>query len=280
MKVASTVPVMMYHHVTPEGGMINASPEHFEQHLQWLQRHGWTSLTTEQFVGHLQGQGVPPKSVLITFDDGYLDNWVYAYPLLKKYGFNAVIFLVTDWIKDGPVRPYLGQGQDVPACPEHRECEARIEQGRSDEVILRWSEIHAMQADGVFEFHSHTHTHTRWDLSEQRDQKNDKMRWELEQSRKTLMANMDGVSDQLCWPQGYFDSDYVQIAQQAGFRYLYTTKAFGSNQPGSDPLHIYRFAVRDTTGVSVGRRLNVAIHPVIGPIFNRWKAWRRRQRQK
>jgi peptidoglycan/xylan/chitin deacetylase (PgdA/CDA1 family) len=102
MKVASTVPVMMYHHVTPQGGMINASPEHFEQHLQWLKKHGWTSLTTEQFVGHLQGQGVPPKSVLITFDDGYLDNWVYAYPLLKKYGFNAVIFLVTSWIKRCP----------------------------------------------------------------------------------------------------------------------------------------------------------------------------------
>src|SRR5690606_20879323 len=180
--------------------------------------------------------------VLITFDDGYLDNWVYAYPLLKQYGFSAMVFLVTSWIHDGPARPILGQGE-VPACPSHRACESLIESGRSDEVILRWSEIRAMQADGRLEFHSHTHTHTRWDRTDAAN-KNGHMRRELSDCRAALEEHLGGVSEHFCWPQGYFDEDYIGLAREAGFRYLYTTQAFGQNRPGTDPERIHRFAVR------------------------------------
>lgn len=271
---AKTVPVLMYHHVTPVDGAITASPANFEDQLQWLSRRGYTSLTTAQFAAHLDGHAAPPRSVLITFDDGYLDNWVYAYPLLKKYQFNAVVFLVTSWVNDGPARNYLGQGP-LPETPSHRECEERIANGRSDDVILRWSEIKAMQADGTFEFHSHTHTHTRWDKSDQAAEKNRLMGEELELSRQSLETHLGAVSEHFCWPQGYFDSDYVRIAQNAGFRYLYTTKPFGQNKAGTDPAGIYRFAVRNTSGNSVGRRIQVAAHPLVGPLFNRWKLWKR-----
>lgn len=269
-----TVPVLMYHHVSPVDGMITVSTANFEHQLKWLKSHGYHSLTCDEFAGHLEGRPVQPRSVLITFDDGYLDNWVYAYPLLKQYGFKGVVFLVTSWIGDGPVRPHLGQNA-LPETPSHRDCEERIEQGRADEVMLRWSEIEAMRADGTFEFHSHTHTHTRWDLGPDKDNKNAHMAAELEASRAVLQERLGSVSQHFCWPQGYFDPDYVKLAQQAGFRYLYTTKAFGQNRPGTDPAHIYRFAVRNTTGQSVGRRIRVAAHPVIGPLFNRYKVWKR-----
>lgn len=274
MRKAGTVPVMMYHHVSPVDGMITVSSANFEHQLKWLRNHGYRSLTCDEFAGHLEGHPVPPRSVLITFDDGYLDNWVYAGPLMKRYGFHGVIFLVTSWIGDGPPRPQLGQNA-LPETPSHRDCEDRIEQGRADEVMLRWSEIEALRADGVFEFHSHTHTHTRWDLGPEKAAKNERMAEELALSRATLQERLGGVSQHFCWPQGYFDPDYVRIAQEAGFRYLYTTRPFGRNRRGSDPAHIYRFAVRNTTGHSVGRRLRVAASPVIGPIFNRFKLWKR-----
>jgi peptidoglycan/xylan/chitin deacetylase (PgdA/CDA1 family) len=279
MSTRRTVPVLMYHHVTPEGGMINVSPDNFEAQLRWLRTNGYQSLTTDQFARHLQGQAAPARSVLITFDDGYLDNWVYAYPLLKKYGFCATIFLVTSWIHDGPVRRYAWQdatpADGLPRTPPHDECEQLIQEGRSDDVILRWSEIRAAQASGVFEFHSHTHTHTRWDLGDTRDRKNEKITWELAASQETLRDRLGHVSEHFCWPQGYFDADYVAIARKAGFRYLYTTQAFGQNRPGSAADHIFRFAVRNTSGESVGRRIRVAAHPVIGPVFNAWKRWKR-----
>jgi len=274
MKQAQTVPVLMYHHVSPVDGMITVSTANFEHQLRWLRNHGYRSITCDEFAGHLGGRPVPPRSVLITFDDGYLDNWVYAYPLMKRYGFNGVIFLVTSWIGDGAVRPHLGRNE-LPETPSHRDCEDRIGQGQADEVMLRWSEVEAMRADGVFEFHSHTHTHTRWDLGPEKADKNAHMARELALSRATLQERLGSVSPHFCWPQGYFDADYVNLAHEAGFRYLYTTKPFGQNRKGTDPAHIYRFAVRNTTGQSVGRRIRVAAHPVIGPLFNRFKLWKR-----
>src|SRR5690606_21817201 len=123
----------------------------------------WTALTADEFAGHLAGRPVPPKSVLITFDDGYLDNWLYAHPILQRHGMHAVVFVVTGWVHDGPPRtPARGEAA-MGQTPSHRDCMAAIGQGRSDDVIARWSELQAMQQVGTFEIHSHTHTHTRWD---------------------------------------------------------------------------------------------------------------------
>jgi peptidoglycan/xylan/chitin deacetylase (PgdA/CDA1 family) len=271
------VPVLMYHHVRPGGGMITTTPEHFEDQLRWLAQWGYKTLTTAEFTHHIRFGSAPRRSVLITFDDGYLDNWVYAAPLLRRYGMCATIFLVTGWVGQGAARACLGESGYLPETPEHRECERRIEQGRADEVILRWSEVMALRAQGVIEFHSHTHTHTRWDLLDSAS-KNAHMRDELVRSRACLRQQLGDVSDQLCWPQGYFDAEYVEIAREEGFRHLYTTRAFGRNRPGSDPESIFRFAVRDTTGTSLGRRIRVAESPVMAPVFNGWKRWKRGER--
>ncbi len=272
--VANTVPVLMYHHVRPGGGMIATTPEHFEDQLRWLARRDYRTLSTAEFLQHLRQGGAPHRSVLITFDDGYLDNWVYAAPLLRRYGMRATVFIVTGWVGEGPVRPCLDDDAALPETPEHRECERRIEMGRADEVILRWPEIRIIRDRGVMEFHSHTHTHTRWDLRDATI-KNTHMREELARSRECLRQHLGEVSDQLCWPQGYFDDDYIRIAREAGFHYLYTTRAFGRNRQGTDPSSIFRFAVRNTGGASFGRRIQVAASPVMAPLFNGWKRWKR-----
>lgn len=275
MSRSRTVPVLMYHHVTPVGGAINVTPEHFRDQLAWLRAHGYRSLRCDELAAHLAGTPAPARSVLITFDDGYLDNYVYAWPLLREYGFHATVFIVTSWVGDGPPRAYAGSGKPLPETPDHEGCKRQIAAGTPMDAALRWSEIDRMRADDVIEFHSHTHTHTRWDLQD--GDKNARMREELRLSRACLTEHLGSVSDHLCWPQGYFDADYVAIAQQSGFRHLYTTRAFGRNLPGSDPASIFRFAVRDTSGASVGRRIRTAAHPVIGPIFNAWKRWKRGQ---
>lgn len=278
MSGARCVPVLMYHHVTPAGGDINVTPDHFRDQLSWLKRHGYRALTCDEFARHLSGDPAPARSVLITFDDGYLDNYVHAWPLLREFGFHAVIFLVTSWVGEGSARACgADAGAALPATPDHAQCMHAVAQGQAREIALRWSEIERMRADGVCEFHSHTHTHTRWDKQEAA-RKNERMREELLLSRERLGERLGAVSPHLCWPQGYFDADYVRIAQEAGFRYLYTTRAFGRNLPGADPASIFRFAVRNTTGASVGRRIQIAANPVLGPVFNAWKRWKRGQR--
>lgn len=265
-----TVPVLMYHHVSRSPGMITITPEYFEEHVAWLAEAGYSTLNAAQLAGFLAGEPVPEKSVMLTFDDGYLDNWVYGHPVLARYGMQALMFVVTGNIHEGAPRAHAGMGAGLPETPEHRACEAAIEAGKADDVTVRWSEIHAMRAAGTFEFHSHTHTHTRWDKRyAEPAQKRACLAEDLHKSRESLRRNLGEASDHLCWPQGYFDADYVAEARDQGFRHLYTTDPVGQNRPGTDPGHIHRITAKNEPGRWLKRRLWLARHRILGPLYDK-----------
>lgn len=271
MKSARSVPVLMYHHVSPSPGLVTITPEHFADQMRGLAAAGYRTLSADEFSAYLAGAPVPDKSVLLTFDDGYLDNWVYAHPVLQELGQKAVMFVVTDWIEDGPARPHAGTaaGGALPATPEHNACKAAIADGRAGEVIVRWSEIEAMRAAGTFEFHSHTHTHTRWDkTSPDAAAKRAGLADDLARARATLADRLGAVSDHLCWPQGYFDDDYVAVAGAAGFRHLYTVRP-GPNRSGDDPGHIHRVVVKDKPAAWLNSRLWLYRKPRLAAWYSR-----------
>ena len=228
---ATVVPVLMYHHVTPAGGVLNCTPKNFEAQMAFLANHGYMTLTSQQFADFLQGEAVPEKSVVITFDDGYLDNYVYAHPILKKYNLNAHMFLVTAWVHDEVARPSIDGSRAYPFCPPHEECKQRLNHGRIDDVIVRWDEVKIMLEQKTFEFHSHSHTHTRWDKQLNQEGKLAAILHEMEQTKEAFQEHLGEVSEHFCWPQGYYEPDYVQIAQEQGFNYLYTTDSNGFNVP-------------------------------------------------
>src|SRR5690606_34241856 len=105
-----TLPVLMYHHVSPDNDMITTTPERFESQLAWLAEAGFSTLDAQGLAAFLAGEPMPEKSVVLTFDDGFLDNWVYAHPLLARYGMRAVLFAITGQIGDGPCRANLDSG--------------------------------------------------------------------------------------------------------------------------------------------------------------------------
>lgn len=273
--MAPNVPVLMYHHVSPSKGSITTSPDNFARQIRWLARNGWKTLGADEFASYLRDGRAPSKSVVLSFDDGYLDNWVYAHPVLEEYGFKAWMFLVTGWVHDGAARAHAGLAGGearLPQTPGHLECKARLAAGDSDAVIVRWSEVEAMAAAGTFEFHSHTHTHTRWDQQcADAAVKSERLAHDLAESRRVLSARLGTASAHLCWPQGYFDGDYLNVAGAAGFRYLYTTDARGQNQPAGDPSHIFRVAVKNRGALQFGQRVRLARSPWAGPLYNRWK---------
>lgn len=281
MKKSACVPVLMYHHVSPVPDGITTSPERFDEQLGALRKAGYGTLTVAQFEAFMQGGEVPDKSVLLTFDDGYLDNWVYAQPILAKHGMQAVLFLVTGWAKEGEPRPQMGAGQGVPVVPSHTDCMARVRAGEdTDAFVVRWSEALLMEQAG-FEVHSHTHTHTRWDKQAgSREEKRTRILAELAESKRTLEARLGRVEEHVCWPQGYFDDDYKAAARQAGYRYFYTTEQFGFNRPLGDTGHIYRIPISNRSGAWVVRRVNLARNPVLGPLFNAFKKWKRSLRRR
>ena len=282
MTTAYCVPVLMYHHVSTAVGSITTSPENFESQIAGLARRGYRSLSANEFADFLAGKPTPPKSVLITFDDGYLDNWVYAHPVLQKYSMHAVLFLITGVLGEGPARAHAGQpGAALPTVVGHLQSKAMIAAGNPDPVMLRWSEALAMQEAGTFEFHSHTHTHNRWDLTnEPRETCLQNLKQDLTDSRKAMQQQLGAVSEHFCWPQGYFEHDYVVLAQELGFKYLYTTVAHGQNLVGASPAHIFRVAVRNRGDAWLRTRIWFATHPIVGPMYNKWKLWKRTLRAK
>ncbi len=267
---ANAIPVLMYHHVGPNPGLVTVSPRNFELQMQALAQTGYSTLTADQFAGFVRGRVVAPaRSVLITFDDGYLDNYVHAFPVMQRLGLHAVIFVVTGRIGEGAARPRAGEsgGAALPHCPNHRLCAQAIAGGNADEVMLRWSEIELMQASGCIEAHSHTHTHVRWDrLFADRGERLAALEQDLRRSRETLQRRLGGANAHLCWPWGYFEPEYQAIAGNLGFTTRYTV-AKGLNQVGDDPGRIRRIAAKDRSGSWLASRLWIYRQPWVGGLY-------------
>ena len=96
------VPVLMYHHISEEGNdSTELSPEAFEAQIAALAEAGYTSVFPEDLAAYVrEGKELPEKPIVITFDDGYLSNYEYAYPILKKYGMVATIFVIGSTVGD------------------------------------------------------------------------------------------------------------------------------------------------------------------------------------
>lgn len=117
------IPVLCYHNLATAEEKTNFESEkdwtidvkNFEEQLKYFKKHNYKTLTMKEFYEWKQGKiELPHKSVLITFDDGFLSNYHYAFPLLKKYNMNAIVFLIgeyvqnatqTDW--DGNIKTYM-----------------------------------------------------------------------------------------------------------------------------------------------------------------------------
>jgi len=261
MKSASAIPVFMYHHVSPTPGLVTVSPATFRQHIATLANAGWRTAGLDDLAAFLAGAEVPARTCILTFDDGYLDNFVHAHPILREFGMHAVLFVVTDWLGNGPAR------QETTATSSHAACMNSITAGHADEVMLRWSELEVMQAAGTFEFHSHTHTHQRWDRRlPDPVARCETLSADLQQSRETLMQHRSQVSEHLCWPQGYHDALYRGCAVQAGFKYLYTTEKRVVSRV-AEAHQIGRIVTKERPGQWLLSRAAWFSHPWLGKAY-------------
>ena len=143
------VPVFCFHQVTSE---------RFEEQLGYLARNGYRSLTARELWEISRGSA-PNRgdAVVLTFDDGTVSLWTVAFPLLEKYGYHAIAFIIPGCIEaGGPRRPTLK------AFWRNRVALEEIETERSAEnPLCTWEEIRAMHESGVVEFQSHTLYHHR-----------------------------------------------------------------------------------------------------------------------
>lgn len=150
------VPVIVYHSVSPLpdwlpwGQNTSVRPEVFERHLRCLVRKGWTVYSIEAFQSaRARGLTLPDKSVMVHLDDGYLDNWVAAVPILRRYGVPATIFVSADFIDPSEaIRPTADDGGDA-------------WQG-----YMNAAELRALEADPLIEIACHGADHARVPVSD------------------------------------------------------------------------------------------------------------------
>lgn len=116
------VPIMMYHHVAETGPLKldTVSPQRFEWHMAYLKKHRFNVLRLDALVQAIrEGRYLPPRSVVITFDDGYEDNYTHVFPVLKKYSFPATIFVSSDlmdmpgYLTIAQMREMMAHGMDI-----------------------------------------------------------------------------------------------------------------------------------------------------------------------
>lgn len=239
------IPVLMYHHVSPAAASHCVHPDLFKQQMQWLSRSRYRPISGSQFHDFRLGRWQPEKeAVLVTFDDGWLDNWFFALPLLETFTIPAIFFIVTAWPGEGPMRRPTADSLNWKGL-SHWEAVKKIPTPSRDDVVMRWSELRYAQNSGLVELHSHSHTHGFWwDEPLQTKDPMSALQIDLEQSKSALYHHAGSVSSHLCWPSGRFTKEATDVARSLGFIDQYSTLR-GSNHSKNRQRLIRRIHVEN-----------------------------------
>lgn len=156
------IPVIMYHTVGRviedwKWSFLTVPAETFSDHLKWLKKYGYRTVDVDELYAHVRGEhALPRRSVFLTFDDGYVDNWTYVAPLLERYGFKGTVFVNPDFVDHRDiVRPTL---QDV--------WSGKIaEDDLETRGFMSWPELKHLAKKGPLSVQSHSMTHTWYPTS-------------------------------------------------------------------------------------------------------------------
>ena len=213
LPVEYQVPVLMYHSVAAswDEALNNVQPEHFARQMAYLKQHGYKILSLAQFIDETRsGRMHDHKSVVVTFDDGYENNFTAAYPVLEQYGIRAAIFVEV---------AHLGN-------PGH----------------LTWAQVKDMNAHGI-DIESHVLTGAYLPaLSHEQAVR------EITESKEMLQKELGHVIPFLAYPVGGFSEGIKQIVRAAGYAAAFTTNR-GFQRVPRDLYEIKRIRIKDSDGV-------------------------------
>lgn len=212
--------ILNYHKIDDMKIALSVSPADFDEQMAYLKAKGYHSITPDQLMDNLDnGALLPDKPLLITFDDGYLDNYANAYPILKKYGFTATFFVVTDFLDREP-------------------------------QYMSWAQARELTQAG-FKIASHTMQHKS--LTTLSDEE---IKSELAGSASALNYQLGAQSQYLAYPTGTYNLQIAAMAKAAGYRGAFTIK-YGNVDKASNFFALERVPVfrTDRTFESFYRRL-------------------------
>lgn len=160
---------------------LEVTPDKFEEQMNYLQKNGYTPVTLNTLYGILSHQTtVPGKPIVLTFDDGYIDFFTTAFPILSKYNFKAVSFIPTGLI------------------------------GTS--YYMNWDQINQIQKSGLVEFDGHTVHHANLPKLNSSEALK-----ELKTGKEELESHLGTHVNFIAYPFGYTNPQVEELARQAGF---------------------------------------------------------------
>lgn len=229
------IPVIMYHRVIrdkSEGGVhgIYVTESQFEKHLKYLKQKGFETITFKDLLNNKYKDRFNrgKKQIILTFDDGYTDNYNYAFPLLKKYGFKCVIYLLSHL-------NYNKWDVEVKENPEHKF------------ELMDMSMIKEMEKYGI-EFGGHTKTHPKLatlpiEIAQE----------EILTSKKVLEEKLGHALISFAYPYGNLNEDVKKIVKNSGYNFAVATDS-GDISFSEDLFQIRRIGIFSTNNFFTFKR--------------------------
>jgi len=203
------VMILNYHKIDDMNISLSVPPEDFDKQMKYLYDHGYHTISPDDLYNSLEGNAeLPENPVLITFDDGYRDNYENAYPILQKYGFKGTIFVITSFLGVYP-------------------------------NYITWDMAREMDANGI-SIESHTVDHkSMTDLTDEQ------LRSELVDSKRKAEEELGHEVDYMAYPTGTYNLHIAQLVKEAGYKAAFTIK-YGNVDKASNIYALERVPIFQT----------------------------------
>ncbi len=220
------LPIIMYHQVkTFKLGKDVISPTEFESDLQYLVKNNYTTITMSDLIDYVyNGSALPQKPIILTFDDGYLNNYVYAFPLLKKYKMEIVLSVIGKNVDDF----------------------TKVPDDNIDYSHANWDQLNEMISSGYVEIQNHSynmHSQTsRYGCKRMRGETLEHYKKALEEDIMNFQVEIYQKTGQIpntfAYPYGGISDCTDSILFEFGFKATLTCK-YGVNTIKTDPACLF-----------------------------------------
>ncbi len=201
------LPIIMYHEVKPyKAGRDVISPWEFESDLKYLTENGYTTVTMSDLINYVyQDIPLPEKPIILTFDDGYLNNYVYVLPLLEKYHMKMVFSII-------------GKNTDD---------FTRIPDKNLDYSHVTWSQLNEMLASGYVEVQNHSYSLYKYSsknvgckqMSNETDEEYEfRLTTDLEKLQEKIKQETGFTPNTVTYPYGSFSPNTDAVLKKMGFK--------------------------------------------------------------
>ncbi len=214
--------ILMYHNIDnpPKNARIPnlyVTPRMFRFQMWYLNKAGFRVLSIQDLVAAVGAGETQHNMAAITFDDGYVDFYKNAYPILKQHGYPSTVFVVSGLAGKENVWDFTNESVKKP--------------------LMDLGQLREINNNGV-EIGSHTRTHpelTRISPEEQNE--------EIAGSKKDLEERLNRPVNTFCYPGGDYDQQAKDLVKNAGYRCAVTTQR-GHVEKGNDPLALRRIPIK------------------------------------